>query len=486
MNLRSALVLPVILGLLAGCAPVTSIPTVETTTATTSIVTTHIAIPTRPETAIPMSPFPSSTPLSGTPTVTPTFDPSTIVTVTPAQAAVCPTITTTEPPNFDLLKPPADNPRIFMNADEKYLRFLNAYGVEPILDHFPDARRTDNRYFRYQDLTNDGVPEFIIGITAFYIFGCRDGQYETVFEIPPDGYLTPSQIFSIHDNNRNGVQEITLLTSVLSQGGHTYQIYEWNGSEFQNLLLPDMKEYPNSGEIWVEATGKIFYKDYDHDLVNEVILDSGIPTWSGYPDGLPWRNKRTHYDWNGQNYIPAHYEFSTPVFRFQAVQDGDLAVGQGEFDKALKLYQDAIFSDQLKAYSPEIRKNLQTEWFSHLGEGKTVPTPYPPDSTEYPRLAAYAYFRITLLHILQGHESDAGTVYQTLQQKFPEGNPGFPYAEMAAAFWNEYQSSRDMTAACGMAVEYAAAHSDILIPLGSDYHGMQSHTYQPEDVCPFR
>jgi hypothetical protein len=151
------------------------------------------------------------------------------------------------------------------------------------------------------------------------------------------------------------------------------------------------------------------------------------------------------------------------------------------------LYQDAIFSDNLKEWSPEIHAYYVGIPKAYMN---SQPTPTFPgtnlDTTEYPRLAAYAYFRITLLHILQDHESDAGTVYQTLQQKFPAGNPGFPYAEMAAAFWNEYQSSHDMTAACGMAVEYAAGHPDILIPLGSDYHGMQSHRYKPGDVCPFR
>lgn len=33
---------------------------------------------------------------------------------------------------------------------------------------------------------------------------------------------------------------------------------------------------------------------------------------------------------------------------------------------------------------------------------------------------------------------------------------------------------------------YAVEHPDILIPLGSDYHGAQSHIYVPADVCPFR
>jgi len=116
-----------------------------------------------------------------------------------------------------------------------------------------------------------------------------------------------------------------------------------------------------------------------------------------------------------------------------------------------------------------------------------MPNPSPsPDDPEYPRLAAYAYHRIMLLHLVRGYDLDASATYHTLQQKFPAGNPGHPYVEMATAFWDAYQSTHNMTNACGAAIEYAAVHPEILVPLGSDYHGSQSHTYKPEDVCPFR
>ncbi|MFN8427531.1 MAG: hypothetical protein U0X87_14890 [Anaerolineales bacterium] len=39
---------------------------------------------------------------------------------------------------------------------------------------------------------------------------------------------------------------------------------------------------------------------------------------------------------------------------------------------------------------------------------------------------------------------------------------------------------------CAAAINTRSEHPDILIPLGSDYHGAQSHIYVPEDVCPFR
>jgi hypothetical protein len=116
-----------------------------------------------------------------------------------------------------------------------------------------------------------------------------------------------------------------------------------------------------------------------------------------------------------------------------------------------------------------------------------TPPPIPSeDKTEYPRLAAYAYYRIMLLHMVQGNETDAGSVFNSLQGKIGDDPYGQPYFEMATAFWNAYQSTHKMYDGCAEAIQYAAEHPEILIPLGSDYHGSQSHIYVPADVCPFR
>ena len=121
-----------------------------------------------------------------------------------------------------------------------------------------------------------------------------------------------------------------------------------------------------------------------------------------------------------------------------------------------------------------------------------TPTPFPtmppviPDLTEYPKLAAYSYYRIMLINIVQGSEAGANSTYNTLQQNFGNNPYGHPYVEMATAFWNAYQSAHKMYDGCAAAIEYAAGHPEILTPLGSDYHGGQSKIYQPEDICPFR
>jgi hypothetical protein len=116
-----------------------------------------------------------------------------------------------------------------------------------------------------------------------------------------------------------------------------------------------------------------------------------------------------------------------------------------------------------------------------------TPVPEPSeDPTEYSRLAAYAYYRILLLHLVQEQEAEAASTYQTLQDTFGNDPYATPYAEMATAFWDAYQSTNKMYDGCAAAIQYAVEHPEILIPLGSDHHGWQAKIYQPADVCPFR
>jgi hypothetical protein len=87
---------------------------------------------------------------------------------------------------------------------------------------------------------------------------------------------------------------------------------------------------------------------------------------------------------------------------------------------------------------------------------------------------------------------EAEIVYNTLQKKYSEGQVGHAYAEMAAAFWNEYQKEKNIGQACAKAVDYATAHpGETLSYLGNGenaitYYGEQSLEYRPDDLCPFR
>jgi hypothetical protein len=426
--------------------------------------------PTLPPTITPTA---SITPLPTIATFTPTFDVRTIVTVTPATAAECPRVQSA--------KTDASITFTSENVIEQVVEALN----QGIL--FETLERNLNEYYHLlggsvlnysrADLTNDSVPELIIkfspDVNFIYILGCKSNQYKILFSFPPD--LERSTFEIIGDANKNGVPEILIGSETCSTTcGGEFFVLEWKLDSFQKVL--------ETSDFYT-SLDNIVAKDLDNDGLMEFSWAGGISTWNYLSP--PWRLETHIYKWNGERFAALPVIFDALQFRFQAIQDADRETLAGNYDKAFQLYYDAIVDTQLGWWSPELFSQQHDIALSPKSY-QVTPTPPAADATEYPRLAAYAYYRMVALHAYLG-EMDAATVqYNTLQQKFPAGDPGHPYVEMATAFWDAYQSSANMTTACAAAIEYAAEHPEILIPLGSDYHGWQSHQYVPADVCPFR
>lgn len=419
---------------------------------------------------------------------TSTLDARNLLPMTPTPEAKCPLVhSLPEQIDLNFLDISLTQQENVKNLEENLLAFLNRYGSAALFETIKTHHLAGFSDVRLEDWTHDGQNEMILGAFWFFVFGCRNGEYVTLLKLDPDGHLSPPSIYAVTDANRDNLPEITLRTATFSQGGEQYDMYSWNGTAFVSLLQTNDNNQ-DEGRWWLEGRGgSIQFSDVDADGIQEVIVDSGIPGWSNYYSGLPWRNQRTIYGWNGSHYIPRHREFSPPEFRFQAVQDADLAVAQHEYQKAVTLYQQAIFDAGLKPFSPEIRRNLQEQWNASIGlQASVTPTNVPPDPNEYSILAAYAYYRMVILHVFSGELEAAQIKYSTLQRKFQAGSPGHPWAIIATDFWNAYQSNQDISNACKAAIARAQEYKQTLTVLGSDYHGWQSRRYQPEDICPFR
>jgi tetratricopeptide (TPR) repeat protein len=163
----------------------------------------------------------------------------------------------------------------------------------------------------------------------------------------------------------------------------------------------------------------------------------------------------------------------------------------GDFDHALELYREAIDNEQLEWWSLARSIYERNAESSQEGIRPTLDPTMQTDPLEYPILAAYAHYRIMLLYVQRGELAEAQAEYDMLWRGFTSGKPGHAHAQMATAFWMEYQKSTDIGQACTEAVRYAAAHSkEILTYLGnSDYSdvffGEQSLNYTSAQICPF-
>jgi hypothetical protein len=368
---------------------------------------------------------------------------------------------------------------------------LNQFGADAFLQAdkttIDENGRPYSRVLLYQDLTNDGVPEIVVSLGPLYVFGCQDGKYQTLLATEQSGHLAPQQIVAINDLNENGIPEFLVLVDSGTQDDHYYQLFEWGDGKFNSLFsLSDW----GANRIWVLSGGNFSFRDVDHDGMKEIVLYNGSPlSADNFGYGLvPWRRITKYYKWDGNHFALSNKFFDPPQYRLQAVEDADHAVLQKAYGQALDLYQQAIFNDKLEWWTQE-RKAYIVQQMRAQGWGEPSPAAPPaPDPNEYLYLSAYARFRMMVLHLLRGYDSDAQVVYQTLLKKYPDGTPGSIYAKMAQAFWKSYEKAHSLGQACGEArAAMKGKEEEATRYLYDDYSddGWGQDHYIIDQLCPF-
>ncbi|MFZ6027977.1 MAG: hypothetical protein ACOYYS_09690 [Chloroflexota bacterium] len=476
----------------------TAIPTLSPTPPPPPATPTLMPLPTQEEPApVSTEEIPTVSPVRATPpglqAPGKSFDISYVATRTPLSRAQCPAVDPSKKPAYQKYETMFG----LLPNEAGLLEQLNA-GVsgEAIFADLAGSSGNESYHLMERDLTGDGIPEVVVYGS---IFGCVGGQYQLLwarFGTDPGDWIA-----AIADMNLNGIPEIItqmrMGENLMSETSHV--ILEWDGSTFQNLIVqPDFVSWYNNGGVQgneirmngIPPAGGVYDKveiaDVDGNGTRDLIISGGLGSSMDELTHGPWRWEKDVYTWNGQGFVLQSIEVEKPTYRFQAVQDADMYFYAGRYDVALDLYQQAVFSDQLDWWSPERAMALRMQ--DPYGPTPEIPpTTMPADPNDYYNLAAYSRFRIALLHWVQGHKPEAETVYNQLQESFPAGQPGSAYAELASAFWDAYQATGELSAACSQAIAYAAEHTDaILLPLGSWDHGFQSFFYQPEDICPLQ
>jgi len=445
------------------------------------------------------TPRPTWTP-SATVTPYPTFDAAKAVTHTPAPPAVCPDVDPDLVIDLDVTEEKyiergkLDN-KVIEDALEAGASYEMIYdALDQILGKYNPVS--------LQDLTNDGLPELIKrSFFTIDIYSCVNGEHLSL-QLPKFPDVGTPSIFAVTDMNLNGTPEVVFHSIGFSASKSSVEIYEWNGEEFIQLLqtrhgekniersrivqnLHWYEDYMGYDVAVLNGRADIIIEDLDGNGTKELILiDSGPFHMDTVRNFGPWRGKRLVYTWDGIHFLLSSIEMDPPEYRFQAVQDADQAALAGDYDRALALYQDAIFNEELASWTLEHRDYLAEVYDAEM-EGKAMPTPSPASPDEYDILSAYSRFRIMLLYLMQGWDDEAQVVYETLQELYPEDSAGHFFVEVAQAFW-ERLNFRDVIGwGCYGAIEYVEGNDDILTVLGSGDHGAQSHVYTAEDVCPF-
>jgi hypothetical protein len=487
MRRRNPVLLMIIFLFVTGCA--TKIHTTPSTNPTQSIsLVENSTLLNRTKTSARIT----SPIINQTPSLTPNYDPI-IATYTNLPPEKCPIA---DPQ----LKISLNNDLDSYEAD--LLKFLSNGGtasslLNTIKEKGPQHIGNNTDDVQTADLTGDAVPEIIVLLEKtlveqdiLFVFGCKNNEFITLYKNRVLHESIQLGMPSIIDLNLDGVMEI--ITSEYFGGSGSIMVLSilgWNGIGFTDRGSGDLPgDYPFLPEasldngIAIVSYGGYKLEDIDGNGTTEVVISSGW--FRGQNCLLLYRDTKMVLMWNGKTYEGIYYR--TPArYRIQAVWDGDHASLHGPYENALIDYNKAINDFTLLSWSPEYKKLI----LPLCNEIESTPLPSNPilDNDEWPRLAAYSYYRILLLNIVHGNTHQAQMTYSLLQSKYSIGNVGYEYSQMAKYFWDEYNLSKNILISCQKAIDFAERHTeDILDPLGSPTYGDNHWKYEPEEICPFQ
>ena len=449
---------------------------------------------------------PTISPTSGlAPSLTPTLGP--LHTRTPALAARCAERSPQASLEVDFDIEQAERAIIeYLNRGGDPARLESMLTVPAAAD--PEAYPSLHASVLLADVTGDRIDDYILQVDAYtedqswtFILAltCEEGVVETAFaeRFPYSDLMVIPHLVGTIDLNGDAVPEVVYSVEEYGAGADsttTVFVVEWDGSTFRHLISANEEEFPFTA--YGAAMGNLLrlgeppafarrgdllkmFPDTDGNGTRELILTGGVSGRYWTMGGGPERLMTDTWMWNGEAFTLRSSEFEPPEFRFQAVRDGDAATSRGEYENALAFYQRVVFDESLYGWNPE---QLRAEYNAYY-MGTPTPLPLP---EERPRLNAYGRYRILLIHAILGNGDAAEVVYQTLRSKVPAGSPGYPYVELANAFWESSRTGTDLSAGCLGARNFAAQHSDeVLVPLGSSLYGFFYEDYVPSNICPF-
>jgi hypothetical protein len=382
----------------------------------------------------------------------------------------------------------AEGPR---DVYQSILEYLNAGGIPERLDGMQLG-------VTLKDLNNDTAPEVMVhlyGFPDFVMFTCDNGKYKEALppRIQSDIVASFVDILAITDNNKNGFPEVFVegIGCIYWSCGGLY-VVEWDGENFvQKLKGFDWGEPADYSRM--DFPKDAYLKDLDNDGIAEFIWTGEVlPEWHGdhwafYPQRLA-----THaFKWDSTNYTAQLVEYSSSVYRFQAVQDGDRYLQAGLYEKALESYRLASTSNRLEWWTTDLYNYIVGPHGIGPCAENVAACPKPvQDPNERQILSAYAYFKSMISHLLIGDNAKAEIDYKNLITEHPAGTPGYKITEMAISFQDNYQDTHDIGTACTQSLGNVNEQPDILPYLTGGYNWFvaQGIDYErdPDMVCRFK
>jgi hypothetical protein len=305
------------------------------------------------------------------------------------------------------------------------------------------------------DMTGDNVPDILTNVTVSY--GATYGEYLSLFTCSDNGYSLldtilgggwelggnsiQASVIYVVDMNNDQRREIVLdyQTLVGSKGGEGLTIYEWDGSKLAALFALEPEYGTFSG---VNLT--------NHDS-NPATLELAIGQSYAYGGNvatsvgeiLDWRPVDTLYQWDGTTFtLTCTYFTDEPTQLYRVLQSAETRRACGDYDAAITYYDKLWNYDELQTWDYQgwlIIPDSVEDKNAYSG------------NLEQTYLAAFAGYRLLQIDLATDYLTGAGDIANQIRLRYRRGTPGYGYAAMAAALWENYQVTHQLEDACAAA-----------------------------------
>jgi hypothetical protein len=307
------------------------------------------------------------------------------------------------------------------------------------------------------DLTGDGEAEIVVALWYvgdaaapsgdLLIFGRHGGGYALLYQEGYDPAGPAVRLLPAIDADGDDCQEVVYTLGTC--GAHTcfesLEILGWQETGFSSLMggRLDMP-YPT----YIVTPGRI-------EAGSGSIASVGAE---------PQRDYSEVWEWNGSVFTVTQQIWAPPVYRYHALLDGDCALFGGDYSAAVAAYERVIGDDALQ------------EWGAVSGGVEP--------KVERAQLAAFACWRLVLVHLQAGDLGSARAAYERLQAEYPASAIGHDVAALAGVFWGAYGVDGSVVDGCLALVVVAKEDTSVHDFFNANY-GYANPRWEAVDICPF-
>jgi hypothetical protein len=166
------------------------------------------------------------------------------------------------------------------------------------------------------------------------------------------------------------------------------------------------------------------------------------------------REREERYRWDGRRFALFGTTYEKSDYLYFKIIDANAAMANQDYAGAIEIYKQALSDDTLKTWK----------------KGQ--------EQAERTGLRAFAAFRLYTCYLLKGDTAAANAAANDLKQTYASTG----YAALAELFGKAYQSSKQLTTACGPVSDYVRKHPELLEPLNG--FGYANTEFTAEDICP--